>query len=121
MYKIMIVDDSVILRKNLRKIFENMGHKVVCEAGSGFQAIEQYKTHEIDITTMDITMPAEEGVLNGIEALVKIKEINMNAKVIMITSHGEEALVMESISKGALGYILKPIKADKVKEILEKL
>jgi len=60
-------------------------------------------------------------VMTGIEALKKIKKGYKDAKVIMVTSHGEEKLVMESITSGAKGYILKPINADKISTVLNKV
>lgn len=119
--KILIVDDSLILRKNLKKIFESLEYEVVAEASSGFEAIEQFKIYHPDIITMDITMPAVQGVKNGIDAIEQIREIDKEVKIIVVTSHGEEKLVMEAISKGAKGYILKPIDADKIKEVLKRI
>jgi two-component system chemotaxis response regulator CheY len=118
---ILIVDDSMILRKNLRKVFEVMDYTVVGEAASGYEAVEQFKLLKPDIVTMDITMPAVQGVKNGIDAIVKIREIDNEVKIIVVTSHGEEKLVMEAISKGAKGYILKPINAEKIKEVLNRI
>jgi two-component system chemotaxis response regulator CheY len=111
----------MILRKNLRKVFEVMDYTVVGEAASGYEAVEQFKLLKPDIVTMDITMPAVQGVKNGIDAIVKIREIDNEVKIIVVTSHGEEKLVMEAISKGAKGYILKPINAEKIKEVLNRI
>ena len=121
MLRILVVDDSVIMRKALIKIFKSLGHQVVGEAGSGYEAIEKYKILVPDLTTMDISMPMEQGIHNGVEALKKIKELDKFAKVAMVTSHGEEELVMNSIKLGAKSYMLKPITEEKVVELLTKL
>lgn len=117
MLTVMVVDDSLIIRKTLSTALENLGHEVVAKAKSGKEAISLYEECKPDLVTMDITMP----VMNGIEALKAIKKINKNAKVIMVTSHGEQKLVVEAISNGARGYILKPIETDKLIAVIEKL
>lgn len=117
---ILVVDDSVLLRKSLISILQGLGHEVVAEAGSGYEAIEAYKLHKPDIVTMDITMPGIQGIHNGVEALKEIKKINDDVKVVMITSHGEEELAMDAISAGAKGYVLKPVTKEKVEAIFKK-
>lgn len=121
MAKILVVDDIAIMRHVIKKHLEKLGHTVVAEAENGDRALNQYKLYNPEIVTMDITMPAENGVKNGIEALELIKEFDKNAKVVMVTSHGEEKLVIEALSKGAKGYILKPVNEDKLKTILSKI
>ena len=117
MLNIMIVDDSLIIRKTLTTELEKMGHTVVAQAKSGKEAIELYGKHIPDLVTMDITMP----VMTGIIALREIKKLYKDAKVIMVTSHGEEKLVMEAITTGARGYILKPITPDKLSDVISKV
>jgi len=117
MLDIMIVDDSNIIIKTLEKNLTSMGFTVVATAKNGQEAIDLYDESEPDIITMDITMPE----MDGIEALQKIREKNPQAKVVMITSHGEERLVMDAISAGAKGYILKPITPLKIKQTFQKV
>ena len=117
---ILIVDDSVIIRKNLASILKDLGHTVVGEAANGYDAIQMYKMRKPDVVTMDITMPGVQGVVDGIDALKRIKEIDADAQIAMITSHGEEELVLDAIEAGAKGYILKPINKEKIESILKK-
>lgn len=117
MLNIMIVDDSTIIRKMLQTKLEEMGYTVVASAKSGKEAVALYKETNPDLVTMDITMP----IMNGIEALKLIKKDYKDAKVIMVTSHGEEKLVMDAIVGGAKGYILKPITQDKLAAAIEKV
>ncbi len=121
MDKILIVDDIAIMRNVIKRHLEKLGHTVIAEAENGHRALNQYKRFNPDIVTMDITMPAENGVKNGIDSLKLIKEYDKNAKVVMVTSHGEEKLVMEALTSGAKGYLLKPVTEDKLKNLLEKL
>jgi len=117
MLNILVVDDSLIIRKTLTTKLEEMGYKVVAQAKSGKEAVSLYKEFMPDLVTMDITMP----IMNGIEALKTIKKKHSDAKIIMITSHGEENLVMEAISNGARGYILKPINHEKITLVINKV
>ncbi len=117
MYNIMIVDDSTIIRKTLQMKLEELGHTVVAQAKSGREAVTLYGKILPDLVTMDITMP----IMNGIEALKLIKKSYKDAKIIMITSHGEEKLVMDAILSGAKGYILKPITEEKLTKAIDKV
>ncbi|ABB44833.1 response regulator receiver domain protein (CheY-like) [Sulfurimonas denitrificans DSM 1251] len=117
MIDILIVDDSSIIRKIFSDHIEKMGYKVVGVAKDGREAIKLYEELRPDLVTMDITMP----IMNGIDSLKAIKSKFSDAKVIMITSHGEERLVMEAISSGAKGYVLKPITLENVQQAIYKV
>jgi two-component system, chemotaxis family, chemotaxis protein CheY len=121
MAKVLIVDDATVMRINIRKMLEKLGHEVVGEAVNGFEAIAQYEKLNPDFVTMDITMPQEEGIEDGIEAVRRIRQYDYKAKIIMITSHGEEQKVIKAIQNGASNYLLKPLHFEKFKEILNKL
>ncbi|MEA3554211.1 MAG: response regulator [Campylobacterota bacterium] len=121
MANILVVDDVKIMRLTIKRHLEDMGHTVVAEAGNGHEAISQYEIFQPDLVTMDITMPEINGIGNGIDALEKIKEFDSDAKIIMLTSHGEQKLVIEAISKGSKGYVLKPVTKDKLSDVLGKI
>ena len=121
MATVLIVEDVKIMNFTIKKTFQEIGHEVVAQVENGYDAVEAYKEHQPDLVTMDITMPGKNGIHDGIEALIAIKKINCDANVIMLTSHGENKLVMKAISCGAKGYILKPITKEKVQEALSKI
>ena len=104
MKKVMIVDDSLIMRVNLKRVLEKHGYEVVAEAANGQEAVERYVKSLPDLVTMDITMP----VLDGISAMEEILKIDCNACVVMISALGQETKIIESINKGAKHYIVKP-------------
>ena len=114
MLKVLIVDDSLIIRKKISKILENLGHKVVFDATNGQEAIDAYFKYKPDLVTMDITMPD----MDGITAVKHIIKDEKEAKIIMITSHGQEDMVIKSIQAGAVGYILKPITDEKLAQVI---
>jgi two-component system chemotaxis response regulator CheY len=112
--RIMVVDDSSITIKKITQLLEQLGHSVVCSCKTGAEAIVNYREYQPDMVTMDITMPE----MDGIEATRQILKASPEALIIMVTSHGQEQMVIESIEIGAKGYILKPIKADKLGEMV---
>jgi len=110
MLKILIVDDSLIIRKKITKLIEKLGHEVAFAAKNGQEAINAYESKKPDLVTMDITMPD----MDGITAVGHIMKSDHAAKIIMVTSHGQEDMVIKSIQAGAVGYMLKPITEDKL-------
>lgn len=114
MLKVLIVDDSLIIRKKVSKILENLGHEVVFDATNGQEAIDAYVKYKPDLVTMDITMPD----MDGITAVKHIMKDDKEAKIIMVTSHGQEDMVIKSIQAGAVGYILKPITDEKLAQVI---
>lgn len=117
MLKIVVVDDSLIIRRNIARMLERMGHEIVAEAKNGKEAIACFTKHTPDLVTMDITMPD----MDGIEAVKGIKKRSDAAKIIMVTSHGQEEMVIGAIKAGASGYVLKPVTADKLTKAIKKI
>ncbi|MCM3782950.1 response regulator [Neobacillus mesonae] len=114
--RILIVDDAAFMRMMIRDILTKNGFEVVGEAQDGAQAIEKYKELKPDLITMDITMPE----MDGIAALKEIKKIEPNAKVIMCSAMGQQAMVIDAIQAGAKDFIVKPFQSDRVIEAINK-
>ena len=117
MSKILIVDDSRTSRKILRNILEDAGHEIVGEAMDGQDGINKYKDIKPDIVTLDITMP----VMDGLEALRKIKEDDPEAKVIMVTAAGQQSKMIDAIKFGASEFVTKPFEAEAIVKMVNKL
>jgi two-component system, chemotaxis family, chemotaxis protein CheY len=117
MLKILIVDDSLIMRRNITKMVESLGHRVIGEAKDGHEAMVQYAKLKPDLVTMDITMPD----MDGLTAVKELKKIDKNCKIIMVTSHGQEETVINAIRSGAEGYLLKPINPLKLRDSIRKV
>jgi len=113
--RIMVVDDSGLTVKKMVKMLEGLGHEVAAVATTGQEAVNAYAAVAPDIVAMDITMPD----LDGIEATRRIMAVSPDARIVIVTSHGQEQMVMDAIEAGAKGYILKPVKPEKLKETLE--
>jgi len=113
--RMMVVDDSGLTVKKMVKLLEELGHEVAAVATTGREAVDAYPGVAPDMVAMDITMPD----LNGIEATRLIMAADPAARIIIVTSHGQEQMVMDAIEAGAKGYILKPVKKEKLVETLE--
>ncbi|MDD5457416.1 MAG: response regulator [Candidatus Margulisbacteria bacterium] len=116
MVKILTVDDAYFVRIKLRNFLESKGFEVV-EAGNGLEAINQLQAEKPDIVFCDITMPE----MDGLETLKKLKELNPDVKVVMLTSLGEQTILMEALAAGALNFLVKPFEEDKVLEIINSI
>ena len=112
--KIMVVDDAAFMRMMLKNILNQNGYKVIGEGTNGSEAVEKYDELKPDLVTMDIVMPN----MTGIEAVRGIKENHPNAKIVMCSALGQQAMVKEALEAGALDFILKPFQKDKVLEVV---
>ena len=113
-YRVMIVDDSMFVAKQIGQILTSEGYEVVTTACDGKEGLEKYKElhPNIDLVTMDITMPK----MDGITALEQIMAFDKSARVVMVSALGKEELVKKSLLLGARNYIIKPLDRKKVLE-----
>lgn len=117
MTKVLVVDDAAFMRLAIKKVLEKNGFEVVGEAATGQVGIEKYFECYPDIVTMDITMPD----MSGIEALKKIRELDPDAKIVMVSAMGQESMVKEAILNGAKSFIVKPYKEEHIIQTLSKV
>jgi two-component system, chemotaxis family, chemotaxis protein CheY len=114
--KILIVDDSAVMRKIIERALRQAGLDLgeVLEAGNGAEALVEVQKGSLDIILSDINMP----VMDGLEFLKTLPTIAAakGVPVIMITTEGSEARVVEALSAGAKGYLRKPFTPEQVKE-----
>ncbi|RRD95069.1 response regulator [Clostridiales bacterium COT073_COT-073] len=113
--KVLVVDDAVFMRTVLKKMLEEEGMEIVGEAGNGEEAIQKAKELQPEVVTLDITMP----VMDGVQALPKILEVSPNAKVIMCSAMGQQAMVVDAIKAGAKDFVVKPFQKPRVIEAIE--
>lgn len=111
--KVMIVDDSPMIHKLLKKEIEKNGHQVVFIASNGKEAVENYMNLKPDLVFMDLTMP----VMEGDQAYKEINKIDSNCKVVFLTALGDNKELFEN-DKNIIRIIKKPFKPDEIKEIL---
>lgn len=114
--RILIVDDAAFMRMMLKDILSKNGYEVVGEAENGAIAVDKYNELRPDLITMDITMPE----MDGISAVRKIKSIDANARIVMCSAMGQQAMVIDAIQAGARDFIVKPFQAERVLEAVKK-
>ena len=101
---ILIADDHAVVRRGLRALLGTQKEWSICaEASDGKMAVEKAGEHQPDIVILDIAMPE----LNGLDAMVKIREIAPKTRILVLTMHGSEEWIQSCLSAGAQGYVLK--------------
>jgi two-component system chemotaxis response regulator CheY len=116
--KILIVDDASFMRVVLRDIIKGNGlASEIIEASDGVEGVKAYQAQKPDLVTMDVNMPKAD----GIQALRAIMKINPMAKVVMVTSVEQKAIIQDTMKLGARDYIVKPFDRSNVGLVLNKV
>lgn len=107
MSKVMIVDDSLFMLEHISKLLRKRG----------YDAVRLYEENSPDVVLMDVTMPGRD----GLEALSEIRQIDANAKVVMLTALNQEWLVTQAMNMGAKDFLTKPVSPDRLISTLERV
>lgn len=116
MAKILIIDDSHLSRRMMRKILEEDNHQVI-EAIDGYSALEVFSLENPHLVMLDLTMPG----MNGFEVLKKLKAINPATKVVVATADIQTQTRSQAVEEGADGFLTKPFTPQQVKELVNNL
>lgn len=118
-HKVLVVDDSIAIARQLTKLVEGFGgYEVVGHAKNGAEAVKLFKNLQPDVVLMDIVMP----MMDGIQSLRTLLRLDPDARVVMISSMGGVgAKVEEALRLGARSVISKPFEPEQVRSALEKL
>jgi len=115
---VLIVDDSAAIRKILQRVLRQAEIPIgtVYEAGDGVEALEQLKKQAVGLVLSDINMPN----MDGLEFLTKMKAEAAwkDLPVVMVSTEGTQAKVLEAVERGAAGYVRKPFTSDQIKQKL---
>ena len=114
---VVVVDDAMIIRLQLRNFFQtDMGFNVAGTGNDGEQAVTLYKKHKPDFITLDLTMPNKD----GIDALAEIIDYDPDAKIIVFSAIKDTEKITKALELGALEYIKKPLQLNN-QHYMEKL
>jgi len=102
--RVLVVDDSMLMRKMVSDCLTDDGWEIIAEAANGEEAVEQYRQHRPTAVTLDIVMPGTDGIY----ALEHIRQIDPDAKVIVVSALHQTKMISEAIRKGAFDFIAKP-------------
>jgi len=114
---VLVCDDAIFMRTMISDILSQAGFEIVGEAESGLQAVEKYKALKPDLVTMDIVMPD----MGGIEAVREICKDDPEARILMCSAMGQQALVVEAIQAGAKDFVVKPFQPSRVLEAVQRV
>jgi two-component system chemotaxis response regulator CheY len=115
--RVLVCDDAIFMRTMIGDILTSAGYEVIGEAETGLQAIERYRDLRPDLVTMDIVMPD----MGGIDAVREIVKEDPNAKILMCSAMGQQALVVEAIQAGAKDFVVKPFQPSRVLEAVQRV
>ena len=116
-HTVLVCDDAIFMRTMITDILTQAGYEVIGEAETGAQAVEKYRQLNPDLVTMDIVMPD----MGGIEAVREICKTSPQAKILMCSAMGQQALVVEAIQAGAKDFVVKPFQPSRVLEAVQRL
>lgn len=114
---VLVVDDAAFMRLTIKQMLEAHGHTMIGEASNGLEAVKKFVEVKPDVVFLDITMPE----MDGIEALKHIKTIDPNAKIIICSAMGQQAMLAQAIQYGAKDFIVKPFEQDRLIAALNKV
>ncbi|MBI4501036.1 MAG: response regulator [Gemmatimonadetes bacterium] len=113
---VLVCDDAPFMRSLLRDILAQAGLEVVGEAQSGVEALDKFRALKPDLVTMDILMPG----MGGIDAVREIVKLAPDARVLVCSAVGQQALVLEAIQAGAKDFVVKPFQPSRVLEAVQR-
>jgi len=114
--RVLIVDDSMLMRKMVGESLADDGWEIIAEAGDGQEAVEQYEALRPDAVTLDIVMPGTDGMY----ALEHIMASDPDAKVVVVSALNQTKLISEAIRKGAQDFIAKPFLPEQLQETMNR-
>jgi two-component system chemotaxis response regulator CheY len=112
----MVADDAQFMRMRVGKLLTNHGHQII-EAENGAEAVQNYRRFRPDAVLMDITMPQKD----GLTALVEIRNYDPQAKVIMLSALGQQAMILQALQAGARDFLVKPYQPERIMKTLNKV
>ena len=117
MYKMMIVDDSNIIRSKIHRAHDADIFEVVAVAGNGVEAVERFNQYLPQVVTMDLTMPH----MDGIDCIEQLCAIDPDVLILVVSALSDEATGIEALEKGASGFLLKPFSEEQLRGALLEL
>jgi len=113
--RLMIVDDSLLIRKKIERVHDQEKYHLVGHAMDGGQAVALFNELRPDLVTMDLTMPN----IDGIECIDRLMAIDPDVNILVVSALSDEATGITALEKGATGFLMKPFTEDELSEALE--
>jgi two-component system chemotaxis response regulator CheY len=117
MKKLLIVDDSNIIRNKIARALGEFGLEIVGMASNGQNALARYKTAQPDIVTMDLTMPE----MDGIECIRALRAYDPRARILVVSALADKSTAIQALKEGAQGFLCKPFTPEELTEAIGEL
>jgi len=114
--RLLIVDDALIMRRRIAAIAEAAGWVIAGEGKDGIQAVELYQQLRPNLVTLDIVMPR----LDGVSALKRIRELDPDARIVMVSAVNQKSKLTECVQAGVSDFIVKPFSSSILQQFFEK-
>ena len=115
--KLMIVDDSNIIRSKITRTLSQHHMEVVATASNGEEAISLFAKTKPDIVTMDLTMPR----MDGLECIRALRKLNANVHILVVSALADKATAIQALKEGAQGFLCKPFSESDLTEAMDEL
>lgn len=117
MFKLMIVDDSNIIRNRIQRAYDGQQFMLVATAINGADAIDKFKVHKPNVITMDLTMPN----MDGLECIKKIVALDPDVRILVVSALSDKSTGIKALSLGASGFLCKPFSEEELADALDEL
>ena len=117
MYRLMIVDDSNIIRNRIQRLYNSDTFSLVAMATNGDDAVEKFKLYKPEVITMDLTMPQ----MDGLECIEKLVELDPGVRILVVSALSDKATGIKALELGASGFLCKPFSEEELVEALDEL
>ncbi|WP_374515839.1 response regulator [Niveibacterium sp.] len=115
--KLMIVDDSNIIRSKITRTLTQHDMQVVATASNGEEAVKLFGAHKPDVVTMDLTMPR----MDGLECIRALRKIDPSISILVVSALADKATAIQALKEGAQGFLCKPFSETDLTEAMEEL
>ena len=115
--KLMIVDDSNIIRSKITRTLSQHNMEVVAAAGNGEEAVSLFAKTKPDVVTMDLTMPR----MDGLECIRALRKLNSDVHILVVSALADKATAIQALKEGAQGFLCKPFSEADLTEAMDEL
>lgn len=115
--KVLIVDDSLIIRRTIQRQLDENAVSEVAMASNGVEALQLFRQQEPDIVTLDITMPK----MDGLTCVEEMLRINSEARILVISALADKRTALDALKRGAQAFLCKPFTPDELREVFQEL
>lgn len=116
-YRLMVVDDSNIIRNRIARSFADSDIQIVASAKNGVEAVEKFNLYKPDLVTMDLTMPQ----MDGLQCIKELVAKGTGVSILVVSALSDKATALLALQYGARGFICKPFNEDDIRQALERM